>query len=172
MQNITKNAPQGNMTGNRKISIAAIDEVKNIALTSMGTKSVTLKFGCTFGNIEAGDIEFSCKEDEGKHLIEIFCRLVSTQGKYDSLFNRMKHKRWVVIVIDNNNITWLAGTLTEPLRFRWEHIGEGKPCEQHCYELFFERQSTEPLHVANVYYTIRVDGHEREVPYPDKPLES
>jgi len=171
MQNITKNAPEWNMTGNRQISIVPIDEVKAIALTRHNTKSITLKLGCVFGNIEAGNIEFSCKEDEGKYLIEIFCRLVSTQGKYDSLFNRMKQKRWIVKIIDNNNITWLAGTLTEPLRFRWEHIGEDKPSGQHCYELFFERQSTEPLYVTDVYYTVIIDGYEREVLYNETPFD-
>ena len=163
MQNITKNDTRGNMTGNRKISIVSIDEVKSINLIRHNTKSVTLKLGCAFGEIEAGNIEFSCKEDEGKYNIEIFCRLVSTQGRHDALFNRMKNKRWMVKIIDNNNIVWLAGSLSEPLRFRWEHIGEGKPFGQHGYELFFERQTTEPLCITDVYYTVIVDGNEMEV---------
>jgi len=149
MQNITKNA-QSNMTGNQHIFIASTDEIKNITLINFNTKSIDLKQGHTFGKIEAGEIQFSCKEEDGRYIIEIFCRLASTLGKYDTLFTRMKHKRWIVKIIDNNNITWLAGTLQEPLRFRWEHIGEDKPSKQHCYELFFERQSTEPLYVTDI----------------------
>jgi hypothetical protein len=157
MQNITKNVTRDNMTGNRQITIASTDEIKNIALTRHNTKSVTFKQGYAFGRIEANDIQFSCKEEDGHYAIEIFCRLVSTLGQHDNLFNRMKRKRWIVRVMDNNNITWLAGTLQEPLRFRWEHIGEDKPSGQHCYELFFERQSTEPLYVTNITYVYIVD---------------
>jgi hypothetical protein len=167
MQNITKNVAQNNMTGNRQISIVPTDEIKSITLTGAKSKRVTLKLGRAFGIIEAGSIEFSCKQEDGFYNIEIFCRMVSTLGQHDSLFNRMKQKRWVVQITDNNNITWLAGTVDEPLRFRWEHIGEDKPSGQHCYELFFERQSTEPLYVAAVYYSIIIDEREYEVYYKD-----
>jgi len=147
MHNITKNVTGGNMTGNRLISLVSTDEIDNITLIGINKKRVTLKLGCAFGKIEADSIEFSCREEDGNYNIEIFCRLVSTLGQHDSLFNRMKQKRWIVKIIDNNNITWLAGTLQEPLHFRPEHIGEDKPAGQHCYELFFWRQSTEPLFV-------------------------
>jgi hypothetical protein len=167
MQNITKNVVQNNMTGNRQIAIASTDEVKSITLTGAKTKRVTLKTGRAFGIIEADNIEFSCKQEDGVYNIEIFCRMVSTLGQHDTLFNRMKNKRWIVQIIDNNNIAWLAGTMEEPLRFRWEHIAEDKPSGQHCYELFFERQSTEPLYVAAVYYTIIIDEREHEVHYND-----
>jgi hypothetical protein len=154
MQSITKNVDRKNMTGNRHISIASTDEIKEIRLASFNAKSVVFKPNQSFGKIEATDILLNCREEEGNYLHEISCRMVSTQGKHDALFNRMKNKRWIVRVIDNNNLSWLSGSLAEPLRFRWEHIGEEKAVGQHAYELFFERKCSEPLYSTDTYYKL------------------
>jgi len=160
MQNITKNITKSNMTGNRHISIAATDEIKEVRLSAYNTKSVVFNLYQSFGKIEADEIQFSCREEEGCFVHEISCRMVSVQGRHDALFNRMKHKRWIVRIIDNNNMSWLAGSLSEPLRFRWEHTGEDKASGQHSYILFFERNSSEPLFATDVYYKIDVVSSE------------
>lgn len=157
MQNITKAAPRGNMTGNRSIAIASTDEIREIKLSSSYSKVVYFNRDHSFGKIESNEIQFNCREEDGHYIHEISCRLVSTQGRHDILFNRMKAKKWIVRVIDNNNISWLAGSLAEPLHFRWEHIAEDKASGQHCYELFFNRASTEPLYNTNIYFKYNGD---------------
>jgi hypothetical protein len=154
MQNITKNAPRGNMTGNRSISIASTDEISAIKLSTFNSKTVVFNTNHSFGKIEAGNIQFNFQEEDGRYIHEVSCRLASTQGKYDALFNRMKNKRWIVSITDNNNITWLIGSLTEPLHFRWEHIGEDKASGLHCYDLFFGREGTEPIYAAGDHYLV------------------
>jgi hypothetical protein len=150
MQNITKNVTQKNMTGNRQISIASTDEIKSMSVISHNIRWANVKTGCSFGKIEADEIEFSCKEEDGRYIHEITCRMVSTQGAHDSLFNRMKNKRWLVKIRDNNSIIWLSGSLTEPLRFSWEHLSEPNPDSEHSYLLSFNRESTEPMYVTDI----------------------
>jgi len=157
MQNITKNVSDFNMTGNRQISIIATDEVKSITLTSHNTKTLSLQQGHSFGIIESDQICFSCRLEEGRYIHDISCRMVSTLGKWDSLFNRMSNKRWLVKVVDNNNITWLSGSLFEPLVFRWEHIGEDKPSGEHSYRLSFGRESTEPLFITDTNQNTHIE---------------
>jgi hypothetical protein len=152
MQNITKNISTNsrrNMTGNRQISIASTDDIKSMTVISHNIRWANTKTGCYFGKIEADEIEFSCRAEDGHYIHEITCRLVCTQGAWDSLFNRMINKRWLVKVIDNNNIIWLSGSLTEPLRFSWEHLSEPKPDGEHSYLLSFNRESTEPMYVTD-----------------------
>jgi len=168
MHDITKKAPLGNMTGNRQIAIAATDEISAIRLTDINTKTVVFKQNRDFGVIEATDIRFGAPLEDGAYLHEVSCRLVSTQGKHNALFNRMKNKRWVVVVIDNNNIAWLLGSLDEPLHFIWEHIGEEKPSGQHCYELIFSRQSSEPVYCAGSNYKIVHDLEEDSQAYCER----
>ncbi len=148
MQKIEKNAACGNMTGNKNIFIASTDEIENIELVDIRTKKVILKDGHEFGRIEADTIRLNSKEEEGRYIHEISCTLTCTKGKYDTLFDRMKNRRWVVKIEDNNNTVWLAGSLCEPLRFGWEHIGEAVPSGQHCYLLSFRRESIEPLYTT------------------------
>jgi hypothetical protein len=152
MQNITKNISthsRKNMTGNRQISIAPTDEIKSMTMVSHNIRWANLKTGCSFGKIEADEIEFGCRHEDGCYIHEISCRLVSAQGAWDSLFNRMKNKRWLVKIMDNNNIIWLSGSLTEPLRFDWEHLSEPKADGQHSYLLSFNRESSEPMYVTD-----------------------
>jgi len=148
MQKIEKNAACGNMTGNRRIFIAPVNEIEKIDLVDIRTKIVTMKSGEQFGEIEANNIQFNSKEEEGRYEHEILCNLLSTKGKYDTLFDRMKNRRWVIKIEDNNNIVWLAGSLTEHFRFSWEHTGEDKASGEHCYKLSFYRESTEPLYTT------------------------
>lgn len=156
MQNITKNINtirKKNMTGNRQISIAPTDEIKSMTTVTHNIRWANTKAGCSFGKIEADEIEFSCRSEDGHYVHEITCRLVSTQGAYDSLFNRMTNKRWLVKITDNNNIIWLAGSLTEPLRFAWEHLSEPTADGQHSYLLSFNRESTEPMYATDIAAT-------------------
>lgn len=150
MQKITKNAACGNMTGNRKIYIASTDEIERIDFIDVRTKKVITKAGHQFGEIEAEDIQFDSSEEKGRYIHEISCTLTSTKGKYDTLFDRMKNRRWVVKIEDNNNIIWLAGSLTEHFRFSWEHIGEDKASGEHSYKLSFNRENTEPLYTTTL----------------------
>ena len=148
MQKIKKNTACSNMTGNRKIFIASSDEIKNIDLVDITTKIVVLKDGHRFGEIEANNIQFHSKEEKGGYIHDISCTLVCTKGKYDTLFDRMKHRRWVIKIEDNNSIVWLAGSLSEPFHFSWEHAGEDQPKGEHCYKLSFYRDSIEPLYTT------------------------
>jgi len=148
MEKIKKNAACGNMTGNRNIFIASIDEIESIELVDIRTKKAIMKPGHQFGEIEAENIQFNSQEENGRYIHEISCTLTCTKRKYDTLFDRMKNKRWVIKIEDNNNTVWLAGSLTEHFRFSWQHIGEDKASKQHSYELTFNRESTEPLYTT------------------------
>lgn len=148
MQKIEKNAACGNMTGNKKIFIAPTDEIESIELIDIRTRKVVMKRDGQFGGIEANNIQFNSAGEAGHYIHEVSCTLTSTKGKYDTFFERMKNKRWVVKIEDNNSIVWLAGSLSEPFRFKWEHIGESKACGQHGYRLTFFRNSTEPLYTT------------------------
>ena len=145
MENIEKNGSCHVMAGNKRILIADVEEVQRIELTDFMTKTVTMRQGFGFAEIKAESIQTSVTEDGGAYSHETTCRLAGTKRKHDRLFADMTRRRWIVKVVDNTDTAWLSGSVEEPLRFTFRHIGQAKADGEHLYELAFRRDMTEPL---------------------------
>ena len=145
MENLMKNGPCHVMAGNKRLLIADTNEVQRIELTDFATKTVTMKTGCGFAEISAKSIQVEVTEDGGAYSHGITCRLAGTKRKYDRLLADMTRGRWLAKIVDNTDTAWLSGSLDEPLRFTFRHIGQAKADGEHLYELAFRRDMTEPL---------------------------
>ncbi|MDL2308348.1 hypothetical protein LJC53_02055 [Bacteroidales bacterium OttesenSCG-928-C03] len=145
MEKIARNAFPGGMAGNKKIFAAPDSEIESIDYVDVKTKTVSMKDGFAFGEIQADSFEMDSGFEDGAYRHEIKCRLTATRHALDARFDKMTRQRFVVKFIDNNNNVWLAGSLSEPLIFTWRHVGKASAGENHLYELVFRRASTEPL---------------------------
>ena len=145
MENLEKNGSCHVMAGNKRILIADVEEVQSVELTDFMTKTVTMKQGFSFAEIKAESIQTSVNEDGGAYSHETTCRLAGAKRKYDRLLADMTRGRWLAKIVDNTDTAWLSGSLDEPLRFTFRHIGQAKADGEHLYELAFRRDMTEPL---------------------------
>ncbi|MDL2297244.1 type VI secretion system tube protein Hcp [Bacteroidales bacterium OttesenSCG-928-B11] len=150
MRKITKNNSCGNMAGYKRLFAAPVSEIESIDFIDVKTKIVSLKRDFAFGEIQADSIEVDSPFKDGCYEHGISCRFTAMKNSHDSLFDKMTRQRFIVKVVDNNNMVWLAGTLSEPLLFSWGHIGKAFANGEHLYELTFRRASTEPLYTTTL----------------------
>ena len=145
MENLEKNGSCHVMAGNKRILIADVEEVQSIELTDFMTKNVTMRQGFSFAEIKAESIQTIVTEDGGAYSHETTCRLAGAKRKYDRLLADMTRGRWLAKIVDNTDTAWLSGSVEEPLRFTFRHIGQARADGEHLYELAFRRDMTEPL---------------------------
>ena len=129
MENLMKNGSCHVMAGNKRLLIADVEEVQHIELTDFATKIVTMKSGCGFG----------------AYSHSVTCRLAGTKRRYDRLLADMAKGRWIAKIVDNTDTVWLSGSIEEPLRLSFRHLGAAEASGEHLYEIKRERDMTEPL---------------------------
>ena len=145
MENLVKNGNCNVMAGFKRILIADVAEVQSIDLVDFNTKQVTMRSGLAFAEIQAESIQTEVTEEDGGFSHETKCRLFGVKNRYDRLFADMARRRWIVKTVDNTGLVWLSGSMEEPLRFSFSHIGQARADGEHLYELRFHRRMTEPL---------------------------
>lgn len=145
MENLMKNGSCHVMAGNKRLLIADVEEVQHIELTDFATKTVTMKSGCGFAEISAKSIQTEVTEDGGAYSHSVTCRLAGTKRRYDRLLADMAKGRWIAKIVDNTDTIWLSGSIEEPLRLSFRHLGAAEASGEHLYEIKLERDMTEPL---------------------------
>ena len=145
MENLHKNGGCHVMAGNKRLLIADISEVQSIDFTDFNSKTVTLRHGCSFAEIFAKSIRTEVTENGGAYTHETTCRLTGTKRKYDRLLADMAKGRWIAKIVDNTDTIWLSGSIEEPLRLSFRHLGAAEASGEHLYEIKLERDMTEPL---------------------------
>ena len=145
MQNLERNGNCHVMAGNKRILIADVEDVQSVELTDFMTKTVIMRTGRAFAEIRAESIQTEVTEEDGGFSHETKCRLFGVKNRYDRLFADMARRRWIVKTVDNTGLVWLSGSMEEPLRFSFSHIGQARADGEHLYELRFHRRMSEPL---------------------------
>lgn len=145
MEDFKKNTACGNIAGFKRIEITSCKEVHSIIPVSYNRKKVLFNNGGRFGIIDSRKIDLNIQFDDGFYNIAISCEFAGIKTAYDSKFNGMTRDGFIAKITDNNNVVWVAGTIEEPLRFRFTHKGTPLTTGVHNYSLFFYRNTTESL---------------------------
>lgn len=132
-----------NIGGYKSLYIADIQNVLSINILSNNRRSIILKEGFGYIQLIGYNITVNTEADKDAFTHNITCN-IRTSDAIDEILHKLTKKRFIVKVIDNNNVFHIIGSLDEPLRFNFNTIGPFDPSDDKNYYIQLSGTTTEP----------------------------
>ena len=143
------NPNANNMAGILKVIFINAKGVKSV-LPLKDEVTVTLDEQAEAYSSKARDIDVqSVMIKAGLYEHSIQLRLYSKNANHAMALDAMARKRFVAVILYNNDISCIIGTQEEPLRFTFEDVSDGKPDGTTAYILKFHGKTTDPQRKVN-----------------------
>jgi hypothetical protein len=149
MNNIEKTKNCQNMAGCKALFFIPLEEISSITSLNENTKRLVPLVGSNWAFFDLYEIGFTSKPDNDYFSYSISGTFRDKENK-NRLFSKMKNKRFVLKLIDNNNVPWLIGTLEEPMHFTFEYTSGKNPKQDKSYSIeFFGDTTISPYLIEN-----------------------
>jgi len=149
MEKLTKNPACSSMPGNKRLFFASISIIKSTDLVNDSTTSIQFVSMSDWVEVEASEVLFDSTKPENHFINDIAAKFHAAANKYDRYFNRMTEDRFICKIIDNNNLSWIFGSLDFPLRFDFKHLSGPSAQDDHIYELHFSNKSLDTAMISD-----------------------
>jgi len=149
MEKLLKNAACSSMPGNKKLFFTSFQNIKSIDLVNDTTVLVSFIPGMDWVEVEASEVLFDSTKPENHFINDIAAKFHAAANKYDRYLNRMTEDRFICKIIDNNNLSWIFGSLDFPLRFDFKHLSGPSAQDDHIYELHFSNKSLDTAMISD-----------------------